>query len=317
MGNVITRPRPAEAPPVDPGGWDRHSTRGFWTRRRKTVTSLATVFAVVASIAFAFKLFDQTIGNNVVRDAASFAFEIWKREEFVDNDFKNTADGFPIFEANEFSGDTREVDVKIRNTNLPSKDATFQVVIPLESIRVTRCADAECTTREEVPNEPGADDWDAFVRQWEFSVDRQVIVQPADGREEFDGDDHDDETVERTLDDPSVNASDHLQDNLVTPGTDDEGDDPDSTENNQYDDGVCSGGLEEFDPSVGGTVAACHLGNVKGAGTDDSLGEAQDVRYYVFHLVREGTGFEGWEVVFDLIFGAQLPARPEPNPSLL
>ena len=102
-----------------PVAWEQDS-RGFWTQRKRSATSLAAVLALLAGLAVGFKLFDRGVPNNVVRDASLFEFEVWKRDsDLGETSYSNTADDTPIFEpgVNNFPGDTRTVDVKIANVH--------------------------------------------------------------------------------------------------------------------------------------------------------------------------------------------------------
>lgn len=140
------------------------STRGFWTQRRRSATSLATVIGLIAGIAVAYKLFDQTVPNNAVRDAATFDFVVYARDlaagEVDFHDTTGTSDEVvfrqsmadPACSASQppnatvetcnvdmFPGDSRTSEVLITNTNLtPAKDASFEVYVAPSSITVYR-----------------------------------------------------------------------------------------------------------------------------------------------------------------------------------
>ena len=293
-------------------GWDSHGSRAFWTRRRRTAASLITVMAVLGGLAAAFSLFDRTVANNVVRDASSFAYEIWKRDPQIDGAFVNTANGHAVFEAGPqtFPGDTRTVEVKIRNTNVPAKDATFELWIDPAAIEVTRCSDLQedgTCAGSEVTVDRTDPMWAEFVGFWTLSVDKQAILDPV---------------PEQDVADPELNETSHEEDNLLTPGTEDESGDPDDTERfNRY-----LAACEAHDREPGPRAITdmpkerpCVLGNVEGFGSDDLAGEAQDVRYFRFGLTEQDTGedqseFKGWALVFDMVFQAHIPARPEGGP---
>lgn len=68
-----------QAPLEEELAWGRNR-RGFWTKRRKSGLSMLLVLSLVAGIAVAFKLYNQRVPNNVVRDASNFQFDIWKKE---------------------------------------------------------------------------------------------------------------------------------------------------------------------------------------------------------------------------------------------
>ncbi len=294
-----------------PIAWEQDS-RGFWTRRKRSVMSLFSVVALLAGVAVAFKLFDDPVPNNVARDAAVFEFEVWKKDpDLGETSFQNTANGSPVFESgvDTLPGDTRTVDVKIANVHeQPPKDATFFVYVDQDSFEVTGCHDADgkampveadengdeacadgSTTTDPIlisPTGPAEAAWTRFVNLWEFEVEKQLILQPADN---------------------DLNQSDHLGQNLLNPDGD-----PDDSGNRRYGD-VCDGGLRTIT-----NLDPCDLGRVRSAGSRDLLGEATDQRYYLFHLTEIDDGseqsvFKGWTLNFGLVFSARVPALPEPG----
>ncbi len=164
-------------------GW-RSDGRGFWTKRKKTATSLLSILALIAGIAVAFKLFDREVPNNVVRDASVFAFEILKQEEAVgDTEYVEAGETQPIYEAglDQFPGDTRSVDVRIRNTNEPARAASFQLHIDQDSIEVNGCDGidpdtGDCTGGTPVIT-PGSADWTRFVNFWTLEIEKETIFE--------------------------------------------------------------------------------------------------------------------------------------------
>ncbi|HVE92188.1 MAG TPA: hypothetical protein VNE62_07810 [Actinomycetota bacterium] len=128
---------------VAPSG-DGFQRPTFWTKRKKTATSLLATLAMLAGIAIAYKLFERAVPNNTVRDASSFNYEILKMETDVgDTAFEPVAsDGSnSIFVAgppggDQFPGDSRTVEVKINNTNItPAKDASFYTYVSMVAVR--------------------------------------------------------------------------------------------------------------------------------------------------------------------------------------
>lgn len=294
-------------------GQDR---RGFWTRRKKTAFSLAVVVALMAGLAVAFKMFDQSIGNNVVRDASHFNYEIWKSEELAgDAEFRQTGGGIPVFTQTDgegqpietFPGDERLVDVKIVNTNVPNRDATFFVYV--DAIGVTHCVGdvidsttgactqgtepVSATTSTGSPNPQ----WNVFVNFWSLNIDREKVVAgtataPA-GKAGL------------------LNEDDHTGENLATQvaGTGN----PEDSGNRQYEP-TCESGIRQLIRST-----ACNLGTVRRAGATDAGGEATDQRFYIFGLEERDTNtdqslYRGWTLTFTLVFQARVPAMPDPAP---
>lgn len=163
---------------VPTGSYERN---GFWTRRRKTATSMLTVLGLIAGIAIAFKLFDRTVPNNVVRDASTFNYEIEKRDALLNESAFVAASGTnPIFNTSPtgpdmYPGDIRSVDVRLRNTNTaPAKDASFEVFIQDIVVR-DRSTGTPVTILTTDPR------WGRFVSFWTFSVDKQLVLSSAAG----------------------------------------------------------------------------------------------------------------------------------------
>lgn len=279
--------------------------RDFWTRRKRTVSSLMTVLCLVAGIATAFKLFERTVPNNVVRDASTFEYEIWKRDANLgDTDFLNTGGcattsqpgctttygAQPIFDVSlgQYPGDTRTVEVRVDNTNIPARDATFKVY--LDNIQIMGCVDGagapqSCENQTATIVSPNTVAWNAFVSYWTFSVDKELVLQAAG--EEANEDDH--------------NALD-----LDT----DLNEDPDNTDYRRFEQS-CSGGVLTIEASQ-----PCTIGTIRAAGTEDVAGGRLDQRYFLFNVTEADDGtdqsaFKDWELNFTLVFQAQIPAIPE------
>ncbi len=285
--------------PSDPWG---HGSRGFWTKRKKTATSLLSILALIAGIAVAFKLFDREVPNNVVRDASIFDYDIHVERTPAQGctspvsggQWCNTLDpGNPnaIFaetlfvlgspqSVNTYPGDTRVERVRIINTHQnPAKDASFQVHIDPASIVVERCTDAdgsggtssgdfdddgECLGGYEVV--PAGQDRTRFINFWTLRVDREQIMM--------------------VLGEP-----------FKTGGMSES----------------CQGGLSEFNAN-----APCDLGRVWARGTENVLSEPMDVREYDFRMTEldDGTdqsAFKGWKVTWTFVFNARVPALPVPE----
>lgn len=259
-----------------PIAWDQDS-RGFWTKRKKSALGLVLVLSIVAGIAVAFKLFDQTIPNNVVRDAASFSFEVWKKDDLAgDPAFLNTAGcancspvygPTPVFVSykqvspspsptpaaalepiNTYPGDVRSVTVKLYNTNVPERDASFVVYATAVKVLDAQGQDVTATP-------PGTQ----FRNFWSLKVDKERVA--------------------------GAQGLPYQQ--------------------------ACAGQLGAFS-----AVAPCKLGVIGGKGAKDAAGAPRDVRNYVFNLEEVDTGtdqsaFKGWTIQFSLVFSARLPAEPE------
>jgi hypothetical protein len=241
--------------------------RSFWTKRRKSVTSLVATLALMLGIAVAYKLFDQTVPNNVVRDASSFDYLVLKMDPLLnETTFTPATTTNPIFFTSAtgpdmYPGDTRTVDVKIENNNVPERDATFYVYI--DNVRVF---DRSSGTPVAIASTDAR--WGRFVSWWTFSVDKQLIVSSVMG--------------DVTSEEPMVRYGE-----------------------------ACSGGLREITKN-----SPCELGNVNAAGSQTLLEEPTDERLYEFNVSEADDGtdqsaFKAWEVSFDLIFSARLPAVPE------
>lgn len=275
----------------------RSKGRGFWTKRKKSATSLLTVLALLAGIAVAFKLFDREVPNNVVRDAAVFDFDIFKMEEaFGDEEFVevDTAPNGPnpnrIFGWNgdtvvQYPGDTRSVEVKLQNTNIPARDASFLVYISRIVVRQCHDPDPDTGVCANITTVPDTDPrWTRFVNFWTLEVERQKVLV-VDGQE--------------------IQEDDHSGQNLLEPDGN-----PDDSGMRQYET-ACDGTLREINQA-----APCDLGLIRAAGERDLLGEQLDVRYYNFNMTEIDDGsdqseFKGWRIIFDFVFQARVPAIEE------
>ncbi|HVE91612.1 MAG TPA: hypothetical protein VNE62_04825 [Actinomycetota bacterium] len=293
-----------------PVAWGEDS-RGFWTKRKRSAVSLLTVLSLVTGVAVAYKLFTSAIPNNVVRDASTFNYEVWKRDANLrpdpDEEFINTAGcastsqpgctttygATAIYEdgIDTFPGDTRTVEVRLDNTNsMPAKDATFYVYI--RDISVIGCVDGggnprSCSAPGSTPQVIGqpSNAANAFIAFWTFSVDKESVYH-ADSTE-LNGDDH---GLARNP--PNLNG------------------DPDNRTIRDYVQS-CEGGLKGFVQS-----APCDLGTVKAFGSEDATGARTDQRYYEFNLTEEDnqtdqSAFKGWKLNFSLVFQARVPAVQE------
>jgi hypothetical protein len=267
-----------------PVAW-RRDRREFWTKRKKTALSLVAVLAILAGIAAAFKLFDQLVPNNVVRDASTFSFEIWKRDEAAgDTAFIQTGPSTPVFVSmtagpppepiEMFPGDTREVEVKIINTNNPARDASFNAYADAIVVK-----DATGAT----PTDPIKSN--QFLSFWTLAIDKEKIL--ASGNTDV------------------ANEDDH--DVVPPPANDNE----DNNGFRQYAE-ACDAPLKQIQ-----RTAPCKLGLIRKAGTSSDLfGGSTDQRYYVFKLTEADPGvdqseFKGWTITFNLVFQARIPPEPE------
>lgn len=291
-----------------PTAWSEQS-RGFWTKRKKTAASLLAVLSLIAGIALAYKLFDQTVPNNVVRDASNFDFVVevyrapvgggaqtWLQAgptplEPIFNEFDPTT-GAPV---SQFPGDTRDQAVRIRNTNVaPAKDASFLMYVDPLSIVVEDCTVSlvdpnTCSAQAVVPTVDPR--WTTFVNYWTLSVDKEkVLTHPSV---------------------PGVGEELNENDHGLAAG------DPGSTDHDDSEDfgfgseEVCSGGLRQITKN-----SPCDLGLIRAAGSTDDLGQPTDTRWYDFHMSEDDPGsdqsaYKGWTITFSMIFQARVPAIPQ------
>lgn len=268
-----------------PNAWDQ-SRRGFWNKRRRSVTSLFAVIALVAGIAVAFKLFDRTVPNNIVRDASKFDFQVHVQRapsqcsQTVPSDTQwCIASGTnPIYRAgvDTFPGDTRNEQVRIRNTNtLPKKDASFEMYVDQSSITVNGCTlpiapnGACAATPVILTTDPN---WSAFVNFWTLEVTKETfMVLPEPIGEIPDG---------RGSPDTYVTA--------------------------------CQGELTSITPT-----SRCKLGIVRAQGaTNANTEDRLDERNYQFAMSEEDPNvdqsfYKGWTITFGFVFEARLPAEDD------
>ncbi|HVE92159.1 MAG TPA: hypothetical protein VNE62_07650 [Actinomycetota bacterium] len=263
-----------------PSAWGQGS-RGFWTKRKKSATSLLAVMAMIAGIAIAFKLFERAIPNNVVRDASAFNYEIHVKRtaancsDTVPNDSGwCVASGVdPIYRAgvDSFPGDERLEEVRIRNTNkAPAKDASFEMWVNQATIVINGCepvaADGTCGTTPVIASTDPR--YNKFLGFWRLSVDKETIVGALSDPTEYNT--------------PLFAAA-------------------------------CEGGLKELTRQ-----SPCKLGMIRSSGTTSTTppGHRLDQRLYDFTMTEEDTGldqseYKGWTVTFELDFAARVPAEAE------
>lgn len=280
-----------------PTAWTQ-DRRGFWTKRKKTAMSLLAVMALIAGIALAFKLFDQIVPNNVVRDASAFDFQVdvfrspagggtpqWLKagpppDEPIFNAL-NPSTGEPV---SQFPGDSREQLVRIVNKNqLPKKDASFFVHVDQTSIVVMDCtidplAPNTCSAAAVVP--VGDPNRATFLNFWTLSIFKEKVLSTAFGN-----------PVEANENDHALGtSSDH-----------------DDASFNQYEQ-VCEGKLTDIKPA-----SQCYLGEALEAGSEDALGQPADTRWYRFRMTEDDPGtdqsaFKGWTLTWTFVFQARVPA---------
>lgn len=270
------------------------STRGFWTKRKRSAMSLMTAMALLAGIAVAYKLFDRTIPNNVVRDASSFAFDITAMDlaagetafrPVTGNDdnviFRRTLASSTCGSAstteecnvNTFPGDERRTDVIIRNTQLPAHSASWEVHVDQASI-VIHSYDKATNSYTVVPT--SNTDHARYLNYWKLRVQKQTY---------FAG--------------PTSEYENNPNNNL------------------SYATACSAAGLKELTRQ-----SACKLGTIKGAGTQANFGapalttRPADDRQYRFYMQEEDDGsdqsrFQGWRITFSLVFSARVPAEAE------
>lgn len=241
------------------------------------------VIGLIAGIAVAYKLFDQTVPNNVVRDASRFDYTIHKWDGAFENTNSNNqaeaseyvlASGTnPIFRTdplpagpNLYPGDSRTTNVRITNTHVMAdgsgRDASFQTYVT--NIRVADVWDEVNNVPQApviIPNtDPG---WNYFVNLFTLTVDKATVMATALGDLMYDG--------------SFTNA--------------------------------CQTGLQALTAQ-----SPCELGTIRAAGDESFLiGDPMDVRDYTFNIAEADDGtdqsaYKGWEVRFDLVFQARVPA---------
>jgi len=276
----------------------RGTTRGFWTKRKRTATSLIAVMGLVAGIAVAYKLFERSVPNNVVRDASNFSYDLEAKDlaagETAFRPVTGTGDSV-IFRqtlatgncgptstsadcnVDTYPGDSRRTDVIIKNTQQPAHKASWAVYVensPTNPIQV-HSYDKATNTYTSVPTT--SPDYSRYLSFWKMKVDKQTLFNvPQAGMYE---------------NDPANDAS--------------------------YAPACTSSGLKELSKQN-----PCNLGTIEGAGKAGlALGPAfparsLDDRQYRFHMEEADDGtdqskFQGWRVVFTLVFAAKVPGDAE------
>ncbi|HVL80523.1 MAG TPA: hypothetical protein VM840_02895 [Actinomycetota bacterium] len=275
------------------------STRGFWTKRKRSATSLMAAIALLAGIAVAYKLFDKTIPNNVVRDASSFGYTLEAQDVAAGESayravtgsgdqviFRQSLASCPPLDASDpcqvstYPGDSRRTNVKITNTQDPAKDAGFEVYVAPGTIVVERwvppTGTATSGTYQVVPTTDA--DWGRYVGYWKLGVDKQLLYQVPVTNGEY-------------VNSPTANAS--------------------------YGTACAPTDLRGLT-----SQSACKLGTIRGKGTTGasvgtmSSAHSRDIRHYRFNMSEEDDGsdqsrFKGWRIRFSLVFVARVPAEAE------
>lgn len=280
------------------------ASRGFWTKRRRTAMSMVAVMALLAGIALAYKLFEQEVPNNVVRDASNFDFVISAYDESAGETGYRAVGGAGSLDPNAgvfrqdltvtggdvnmFPGDTRLAHVRIQNTNaVPARDASFTVHVGKIQVfsfcltGVDPVTGLACVTGDYSADINGSAAGNKFLSFMRLSVDKQLYSEV-----------------------PIVPACD-----------------PDCGETQEYGTACASAALTSITKS-----APCKLGIVRAAGSDTSglFGAdlppgsmvPSDDREYEFRVSELDNGadqsqFKGWRVVFSLFFNARIPAEAE------
>ncbi|HVL80525.1 MAG TPA: hypothetical protein VM840_02905 [Actinomycetota bacterium] len=274
------------------------TTRGFWTKRRRSAASLVAIIGLVSGIAIAYKLFDKTIPNNVVRDASSFNYVITAKDVAArETSFRPTdgAEDRVIFrrtlatsacghtatseecQVNTYPGDARRTDVIITNVNSPAKSASWSVYVPPSSVQVHSWNKA---TNVYTPVTAGTADYNTFLNFWTLRVHKQTYYNLPQGRDDYENNPDSDDSYAQT----------------------------------------CSGRLNEF----ASPQSACELGVIRSAGTMGGTSSPlpffparrTDDRQYRFFMAEEDNGtdqsrFQGWRVTFSMVFIAQVPGKAE------
>lgn len=279
----------AYARPLDVAMDGGRSTRGFWTKRKRTAASLFVVLGLVAGIAVAYKLFDQTVPNNVVRDAGNFKFRIEARDlaagevdfrEVVPGDplkviFRSTSVGANPKDVNTFPGDARRTDVRITNINDPSRDASFYVAV--EQIKVFSWNGGNSYS-EVIPTSSlqAQQQFNRFVSFWTLQIQKQTYVtNPGCTKGDCAENDPEEDTS-------FANACGPTSINQIT------------------------------------RTNLCKLGIIRAAGTQTgpAIQDFSDDRQFRFIAAEADDGsdqsqFKGWRVSFTLAFLARVPPEAE------
>lgn len=284
------------------------STRGFWTKRKRTSTSLIAVIGLIAGIAVAFKLFDQEVPNNIVRDASTFDYTLQARDLAAGETVLRSVTGlgdnviFRQSKANpacagqqppaatteacnvdNYPGDTRQTDVFITNSNIvPKKDASFEVYVEQSSIEVYSY-DQATDTYALVPT--GDADWQTFVNFWTLGVDKQTYFMSPQG--EYENDPADDASYGTACTPTTLQGMDETN--------------------------ACKLGIIRKD----GAMGAAFPGNPE-PGTTIGMWTKRDIddRQYRFLMTEEDNGADqsaylGWRIDFSLVFQARLSPEAE------
>lgn len=271
------------------------STRGFWTKRKRSATSMVAVLTLLVGVAVAFKMFDQTVPNNVVRDASAFSFAITAADRAAGETAFRAVTGLGdnvIFRrtlatpgcgdaataencnVDTYPGDSRLSEVILQNTQMPAKTASFYTYVDPSSIAITKYDKLTNSYLAVATTDP---DYNRYLSFWTLKVDKQTY---------FNG-------VGEYENDPAASSS--------------------------YAKACGPAGLKELN-----SQNPCSLGQIKGKGTmGASLGpnyiaRPSDDRQYKFQMVEVDDGtdqskFQGWRITFSLVFGARMPAQAEPD----
>lgn len=289
-------------------------TRGFWTQRKRTSSSLLCILALISSIAVAFKLFEQDVPNNIVRDASTFDYVILARDDAAgETAFRGTSGNNddvifrqskalilcagqeppnPTTEpcnVDQYPGDERMTEVLITNTNLnPVKPASFDVFVDPASIVVSSYDPLTDTYAPLLPSDPFAV---SFSNYWSLRVEKQTyFMMPG----------------------PSPDVGGEYEN--------------DPTSDGSY---VSSCGATQL--SSLGSANPCKLGTIRANGNQgiaipgnpepgNTAGvfpeRPVDDRQYRFFMVEDDDGSDqstylGWRISFTLVFRARLIAESE------
>ena len=263
--------------------------------RRKRAMALVAVMGLLAGIAVAYKLFEKTVPNNVVRDASTFNYALWVQDEQNGAFVRAGAapDGRPIFpslvqsgtsqgqEIVMFPGDSKTATVRINNEQIPASTRTvagFQLHVEQPSIVVcrpkavpTEGSSAACLAavgpgapvEVQAPNPDRA----KFLGFWELEIQAQrklLGTEPAPA--EMGGARYATVCPKRAL-------------TGYTPG----------------------------DP--------CNLGRISQKGAEAGPTGPKDQRLYRFTISEldqgDQTPYKGWAVAFGFVFNARVPPGPE------
>jgi len=276
----------------------RGTTRGFWTKRKRTATSLITVMGLIAGIAVAYKLFERNVPNNVVRDASAFSYDITAKDIAAQEGafravtgtgdnviFRQTlataacgaASTAPECNVDTFPGDERRTDVIIANTQEPKHMASWTVYVENSTTNPIQVLSYNKATNTYTSVPTSDPDYNRYLNFWKLRVDKQTLfnLQGAAANYENNPDD-----------DASYTAA------------------------------CTASGLKELTRQN-----PCNLGRIEGKGTMGSAIGALPARsladrQYRFYMAEADDGtdqskFQGWRVVFTLVFAAKVPGDAE------